>query len=95
MSKLDDLYRLHRLLDGRRTGIRRSALIDTHNFARSTLTRLIADLRDKLGAPIICDRKRGGYNDLLAGLSTATLYCICDAKRRCHEKRYVAPFAGG
>ena len=61
MSKLDDLYRLHRLLDGRRTGIRRSELIDTHGFARSTLTRLITDLRDRLGAPLIHDPDRGGY----------------------------------
>lgn len=28
---------------------------------RSTLTRLIADLRDKLGAPLIYDRELGGY----------------------------------
>ena len=61
MSKLDELYRLHRLLDGRRTGIARAELIGTHGFARSTLARLIADLRDKLGAPIVHDRERGGY----------------------------------
>ncbi|OZA28803.1 MAG: transcriptional regulator [Hydrogenophilales bacterium 17-61-9] len=61
MSKLDELYRLHRLLDGRRTGLSRAALIGEHGFSRSTLTRLIADLRDKLGAPIVNDRDRGGY----------------------------------
>lgn len=61
MSKLDEIYRLHRLLDGRRTGIPRAALIGEHGFSRSTLTRLIADLRDKLGAPIVCDPERGGY----------------------------------
>ncbi len=61
MSKLDELYRLHRLLDGRRTGLPRAALITEHGFPRSTLTRLIADLRDKLGAPLINDRERGGY----------------------------------
>ncbi|MCL4470479.1 MAG: WYL domain-containing protein [Gammaproteobacteria bacterium] len=61
MSKFDELYRLHRLLDGRRTGIPRAALIGEHGFSRSTLTRLIADLRDKLGAPIVNDRERGGY----------------------------------
>jgi proteasome accessory factor C len=61
MSKLDELYRLHRLLDGRRTALPRAALIDEHGFARSTLSRLIADLRDKLNAPLIHDRERGGY----------------------------------
>ncbi|MBN8766826.1 MAG: WYL domain-containing protein [Thiobacillus sp.] len=61
MSKLDELYRLHRLLDGRRTGLPRSVLIDEHGFSRSSLTRLIADLRDRLDAPLIHDRERGGY----------------------------------
>lgn len=61
MSKLDELYRLHRLLDGRRTGIPRADLIGAHDFARSTLARLIRDLRDKLGAPLIHDNERGGY----------------------------------
>jgi predicted DNA-binding transcriptional regulator YafY len=61
LSKLDEIYRLHRLLDGRRTGLPRAALIAEHGFSRSTLTRLIANLRDKLGAPIVCDHERGGY----------------------------------
>ncbi len=61
MSKFDELYRLHRLLDGRRFGISRAALTGEHGFSRSTLTRLIADLRDRLGAPLIFDRERGGY----------------------------------
>lgn len=61
VSKFDELYRLHRLLDGRRTGLPRSVLIDEHGFSRSTLARLIADLRDRLGAPLIHDSERGGY----------------------------------
>jgi predicted DNA-binding transcriptional regulator YafY len=61
LSKLDELYRLHRLLDGRRTGISRADLIDGHGFARSTLARLVADLRNKLNAPLINDKERGGY----------------------------------
>jgi len=61
LSKLDELYRLHRLLDGRRTGISRADLIGMHGFARATLARLIADLRDKLNAPLIHDKERGGY----------------------------------
>jgi len=61
LSRLDELYRLHRLLDGRRTGLSRADLIGTHGFARSTLARLIRDLRDKLGAPLDHDANRGGY----------------------------------
>jgi len=61
LSKLDEIYRLHRLLDGRRTVLPRAVLITDHGFSRSTLTRLIADLRDRLGAPLIHDRERGGY----------------------------------
>ena len=61
MSKLDDLYRLHRLLDGRRTAINRQTLMDELEFSRSKLTRLIADLRDRLGAPLIFDQEHGGY----------------------------------
>ena len=61
MSKFDEIYRLHRLLDGRRTGLSRAALIAEHGVSRSTLTRLIADLRDRLGAPLIHDSERGGY----------------------------------
>ncbi len=61
MSKLDELYRLHHLLDGRRTSIARADLIGVHGFARSTLSRLIRDLRDTLGAPLIYDSERGGY----------------------------------
>ena len=61
MSKLDNLYRLHRELNGRRTGISRDELGSRLELGQATLTRLIADLRDKLGAPVICDRERGGY----------------------------------
>ncbi|WP_297461812.1 hypothetical protein [Ferrovum sp.] len=42
MSKPDDLYRLHRLLDGRRSTISRQTLIDELEISRSKLTRLIA-----------------------------------------------------
>ena len=61
MSRLDDLYRLHRLLDGRRTAISRQTLLDKLEISRSKLTRLIADLRDRLGAPFVFDRDHSGY----------------------------------
>ena len=61
MSKLDDLYRLHRLLDCRRSTISRQTLIDELEISRSKLTRLIADLRNQLGAPLIFDAAHNGY----------------------------------
>jgi proteasome accessory factor C len=61
MTKLDNLYRLHRILNGRRVGISRQSLMQQLGIGRSTLTRLIANLRDMLGAPIIYDGERGGY----------------------------------
>ena len=61
MSKLDDLYRLHRLLDGRRTAIARQALMAELEISRSKLTRLIADLRARFGAPLVFDQEHGGY----------------------------------
>jgi predicted DNA-binding transcriptional regulator YafY len=61
LSKFDDLYRLHRLLDRRHTVISHDALQGELGVSRSTLTRLIRDLRDKLSAPLIHDKERGGY----------------------------------
>ena len=61
MSRLDEIYRLHGLLDGRRTGIARADLVRDHGFAASTLARLVRDLREKLGAPLVHDAERGGY----------------------------------
>ena len=61
MSRLDDLYRLHRLLDGRRTAMSRQSLLDDLEISRSKLTRLVADLRDRIGAPLVFDQEHGGY----------------------------------
>ncbi len=61
MSRLDNLYQLHRLLDGRRTAIGRQALMQALEISRSKLTRLIADMRDKLGAPLVFDKEHNGY----------------------------------
>jgi len=61
LSRSDDLYRLHRLLDGRRSTISRQTLIDELEISRSKLTRLITDLRNKLAAPLIFDAAHSGY----------------------------------
>jgi len=61
MSRLDDLYRLHRLLDGRRTAISRQTLMQELEISRSKLTRVIADLRKNFDAPLVFDQEYGGY----------------------------------
>ena len=52
MSKLERLYHLHDILSHRRTPISRQLLMEQLECSQATLYRLIADLRDHLGAPI-------------------------------------------
>jgi len=61
LSRLDDRCRLPRLLNGRRTAIGRQTLLQELAISRSKLTRLIAELRDKFGAPLVFDQEHGGY----------------------------------
>jgi predicted DNA-binding transcriptional regulator YafY len=61
MSRLDKLYLLHRALHGRHVGIDREALTHKLEVGRSTLTRLVRELRNTFNAPLIHDPDRGGY----------------------------------
>ena len=62
MDKLDRIYALHRLLAGRRTPVPlRDLMAHLGHCSRATALRLIAEFRDRLGAPIEYDRERGGY----------------------------------
>ena len=70
MSKIDELYRLHRLLDGRRTGISRATLISEHGFARVHRGELIALARVRAldgGSAILDDGDRARVSRRLAG----------------------------
>lgn len=64
MSRRERLYHLHNILRQRRTPISRQDLIDELGCSQATLYRLIAELRDQLGAPLEQDSDgRGFYYD--------------------------------
>jgi predicted DNA-binding transcriptional regulator YafY len=61
MDRFDQIYRIHRLLKGRRTALTRIWLEGEFDVSRATVTRLIAFCRDTLRMPIEFDREKGGY----------------------------------
>ena len=61
MDRLTRIYRLHQTLAARRYPVSRAALQADLECSRATLTRIIAEMRDLLGAPIEFDAERGGY----------------------------------
>jgi predicted DNA-binding transcriptional regulator YafY len=64
MSKVERLYHLHNILNQRRTPISRQDLMERLECSQATLYRLVAELRDVLGAPIEQDPDtRGFYYD--------------------------------
>jgi proteasome accessory factor C len=64
MSKVERLYHLHNILSQRRTPISRQDLMERLECSQATLYRLIAELRDYLGAPLETDAdNRGFYYD--------------------------------
>jgi predicted DNA-binding transcriptional regulator YafY len=64
MSKVERLYHLHNILNQRRTPISRQDLMERLGCSQATLYRLVAELRDFLGAPIEQDpENRGFYYD--------------------------------
>ena len=64
MSKVERLFHLHNILNQRRTPISRHELMERLECSQATLYRLVAELRDYLGAPIEQDEDtRGFYYD--------------------------------
>ena len=64
MSKVERLYHLHNILSQRRTPISRQDLMERLECSQATLYRLVAELRDFLGAPLEQDAdNRGFYYD--------------------------------
>ena len=61
MDRLTRIYRLHQALAARRYPVDRAALQEELACSRATLTRIIAEMRDLLGAPIEYDAEHGGY----------------------------------
>lgn len=64
MSKVERLYHLHNILNQRRTPISRQELMARMECSQATFYRLVAELRDYLGAPLEQDAdNRGFYYD--------------------------------
>lgn len=61
MDKFDRIYKLHSILSGRRATVSMEELTRRLECSRSTVYRLIAALRDYLGAPLVFDEEYGGY----------------------------------
>ncbi len=61
MSRRERLYHLHDILRQRRTPISRLDLMHELGCSQATLYRLIAELRDNLGAPLEQDDEGRGY----------------------------------
>jgi proteasome accessory factor C len=61
MDKYDRIFQLHRALVGRRTPVAADDLMARLECSRATLYRIIAFLRDRLGAPIEHDADRSGF----------------------------------
>jgi predicted DNA-binding transcriptional regulator YafY len=61
MDKYDRIFQLHRTLAGRRTPVSAEDLLERLACSRATLYRIIAFLRDRLGAPIEHDADRAGF----------------------------------
>ena len=61
MDRLTRIFKLHQALSSRRYAVSRVRLEAELECSRATLTRIIAEMRDLLGAPIEFDTEQGGY----------------------------------
>lgn len=61
MDRFDRIYALHKILANSRYPVSRKTIQEELECSRATFTRIIEDLRDYLGAPIVYDRKYNGY----------------------------------
>ena len=61
MDKFDRIFLIHQILAGRKTPIGLAELKARLECSKPTVHRLIAEMRDFLGAPIAFDRARPGY----------------------------------
>jgi len=62
MTKMDRLYQLHQILDGRRTPISKAELAEQLECSEKSVGRYLNELRDEYGAPIINVRQGWFYD---------------------------------
>lgn len=61
MQHIDQLFKLHNILRNRRTPISGAELDKQLNCSIATRKRIIKELRERLSAPLMCERSKGGY----------------------------------
>jgi len=61
MNRAQRIYALHRLFRTHGQPVPRSRIQDELECSQATVKRIIAEMRDLLGAPIVFDRQGGGY----------------------------------
>jgi len=61
MDRFDRIYALHKILSSYRHPVSRKVLEEKLEGSQATVKRIIEDMRDYLGAPLVYDRKRNGY----------------------------------
>lgn len=61
MNQFDQVYIVHRMLRDARRPIPAASLMARLECSRTTLTRLLAFMRDRLGAPLETNHAEGGY----------------------------------
>lgn len=61
MDRMNRIFSLHRILAACRYPVSRTRLMEELECSRATLTRILAEMRDLLGAPIEFDAQAGGY----------------------------------
>ena len=92
MSRRERLYHLHDILRQRRTPITRQQLIDELGCSQATLYRLLAELRDALGAPLEQDEDGRGYfydRDLAGNFELPGLWISPDELQALLTARHV------
>ena len=67
MDKFDRIYALHRILRTARLPVPRRVLEERLECSRATVRRIIEEMRLYLGAPIVYNRSRNGYEYAGAG----------------------------
>ncbi|WP_028571157.1 helix-turn-helix transcriptional regulator [Desulfonatronum lacustre] len=61
MNRAQRIYALHRLFHTHNQPVPRARIQDELECSQATVKRIIAEMRDMLGAPIVFDRDAGGY----------------------------------
>ena len=102
MDRMNRIFRLHQLFAAHRYAIPRARLESELECSRATLTRVLAEMRDLLGAPIEFDGDAGGYRYSreafeLPGLwfTPTELYALLAAQNRRVDKRSASTIAAG